>query len=95
MSPGVIGIIARVLVSFTVTALSRVCDPRCHMLSHVAAAAVTEEVSFTAVPAKTPKPSPDVVSKPRKLPNGGNTIAATTLKKNITEKAWAMSFSLA
>ena len=33
-------------------------------VSQVEAAAVTEEVSFTAVPAKMPKASPEVVSKP-------------------------------
>lgn len=58
------GMMARVRVSFTVTALSRVWLPRPHMLSQVEAAAVTEEVSFTAVPAKMPKASPEVVSKP-------------------------------
>ena len=51
---------ARVRVSFTVTALSRVAVPNPHMLSQVAAAAVTEEVSLTAVPAKMPKASPEV-----------------------------------
>ena len=45
------------------------------MLSQVAAAAVTEEVSLIAVPAKIPKASPDIVENPRKLPNGGNKIA--------------------
>ena len=48
------GIIAKVLVSFTVTALSKVWLPRFHILSQVEAAAVTEEVSFTAFPAKIP-----------------------------------------
>lgn len=38
------------------------------MLSHVEAAAVTDDVSFTAVPAKTPKASPDVVENPMLLP---------------------------
>ena len=38
----VIGIIANVLVSFTVTALSSVALPSPHILSHVAAAAVTD-----------------------------------------------------
>ena len=60
----VIGIIAKVLVSLTVTALSSVAEPRFHILSHVDAAAVTEEVSFTAVPANIPKASPEPVSKP-------------------------------
>ena len=45
----VIGMMASVLVSFTVTALSRVAVPRFHMLSHVEAQAVTDDVSFTAV----------------------------------------------
>ena len=39
--------IARVLVSFTVTALSRVAAPRFHMLSQVAAAAVTDAAGVT------------------------------------------------
>ena len=83
----VIGMMASVLVSFTVTALSKVSLPRFHMLSQVAAAAVTEEVSFTAVPAKIPKASPLVVSKPIACPNIGKNRAARTLKKNITEIA--------
>src|SRR5574344_1017990 len=83
----VIGIIARVLVNFTVTALSNVCDPKFHMLSHVEAAAVTEDVSFTAVPAEIPKASPESVSNPINLPKIGNKIAANTLKKKITEIA--------
>ena len=86
---------ANVLVSLTVTALSRVCVPRFHMLSHVAAAAVTEDVSFTAVPAKIPNASPDKVSKPSALPRIGNMIAASTLKKNITEIDCATSSSFA
>ena len=60
----VIGIIARVRVSFTVTALSRVSEPRFHIASQVEAQAVTEDVSFTAVPAKIPKASPFVVENP-------------------------------
>ena len=83
----VIGIIASVLVSFTVTALSRVWVPRFHMLSHVEAAAVTDDVSFTAVPAKIPKALPLVVSKPMAFPRIGNNIAAITLKKKITDIA--------
>ena len=55
------------------------------MLSHVEAAAVTEDVSFTAVPAKIPKASPDVVSKPTTCPRRGKRSAARTLKKNMTE----------
>ena len=84
-STKVIGIMARVRVNFTVTALSKVSVPRPHILSQVAAAAVTEEVSLIAVPAKIPNASPEVVENPRKLPNGGNKIAANTLKKKITE----------
>ena len=57
-STSVIGIIARVLVSFTVTAVSNVAEPKFHILSHVDAAAVTDEVSLTAVPEKIPKASP-------------------------------------
>ena len=53
----VIGMIASVLVSLTVTALSSVADPRPNIVSQVEAAAVTEEVSLTAVPAKIPKAS--------------------------------------
>lgn len=91
----VIGIMARVLVSLTVTALSSVALPKFHMLSHVEAAAVTEDVSLTAVPAKIPKASPEVVSNPMKLPIVGNITAARTLKKKITEIACATSSSSA
>ena len=63
-STNVMGMMASVRVSFTVTALSSVAEPRFHMLSQVAAVAVTEDVSFTAVPAKMPNASPEVVSKP-------------------------------
>ena len=91
----VIGIIAKVLVSFTVTALSSVSDPNPHILSHVAAAAVTEDVSLIAVPAKIPNASPDVVENPNKDPSAGNKIAASTLKKKITEIACATSSSSA
>lgn len=70
---------ARVRVSFTVTALSSVCVPSPHMLSHVEAAAVTEEVSFTAVPANMPKASPEVVEKPMSVPMSGKMSAAMTL----------------
>ena len=81
----VIGMIANVLVNFTVTALSKVWVPRLHMLSHVAAAAVTEEVSLIAVPENMPNASPFVVEKPNIFPSIGNIIAARTLKKNIIE----------
>ena len=57
-STRVIGIIARVLVSLTVTALSSVALPSPYIASQVDAQAVTEEVSLTAVPANIPKPSP-------------------------------------
>lgn len=50
----VIGIIASVRVSFTVTAVFSVSLPRFHILSQVEAAAVTEEVSLIAVPANNP-----------------------------------------
>lgn len=85
--PKVIGIIASVRVSFTVTALFRVSAPRFHMLSQVAAAAVTEEVSLIAVPAKMPKASPLWVSKPMAAPSIGKKMAAITLKKKMTEIA--------
>ena len=48
------GIIARVLVSFTTVAMVRVLD--WWMASQEDAAAVTDEVSLMAVPAKRPKP---------------------------------------
>ncbi len=86
---------ASVLVSFTVTALSKVADPRFHILSQVAAVAVTDEVSLTAVPAKMPKASPDPVSKPTSFPKVGKSRAARTLKKKMTEIAWATSSSSA
>ena len=90
-----VGIMQRVLVSFTVTALSKVAVPNPHILSHVEAAAVTEDVSFTAVPANIPNASPEVVENPSIVPNGGNKIAANTLKKKITEIACATSSSSA
>jgi len=49
------------------------------MLSQVEAAAVTEEVSFTAVPAKMPKVSPEDVEKPMSVPTRGKMSAAMTL----------------
>ena len=68
----VIGIIAKVLVSLTVTALSKVAVPKFHILSQVEATAVTDDVSFTAEPAKIPKASPELVSKPIIFPSIGN-----------------------
>jgi hypothetical protein len=56
----VIGMMAKVLVNLTVTALSIVAEPKWYMLSQVEEAAVTEEVSLIAVPAKIPKASPEV-----------------------------------
>ena len=70
----VIGIIASVRVSFTVTAVFSVSLPRFHILSQVEAAAVTEEVSLIAVPANNPKDPPPVVSKPSALPSTGNCL---------------------
>ena len=91
----VIGIIANVRVSLTVAALSSVWLPRFHILSHVAAAAVTEEVSLIAVPANMPNGPPLVVENPSILPMIGNIIAAITLKKKITEMDCATSSSSA
>ena len=71
-----IGIIASVLVSFTVTALSKVALCRWYIESHVEAAAVTEDVSLMAVPAKIPNASPLFVEKPRTVPRVGNNNAA-------------------
>lgn len=95
VSPMTIGMIARVRVSFTVTALSKVATPNPCIESHDEAHAVTEEVSFTAVPAKIPKASPHIVLKPIRTPNDGKTSAAKTLKKKITEMACAISLSSA
>ena len=65
------------------------------MPSQVDAAAVTDEVSLMAVPANTPKALPDRVSNPSIFPKDGNRIAASTLKKKITEIACATSSSSA
>ena len=62
------------------------------MPSQAAAAAVTEEVSLTAVPAKRPKPS---LVRPSALPSVGKTSAAMTLKRKMTEMACATSSSSA
>ena len=62
----VIGIIARVRVNLTIVAYSRTCVPVPFMLSHTAAVAVTEDVSFTAVPANKPKP---MLERPIASPN--------------------------
>lgn len=94
-SPKHIGIIARVLVNFTVTALSSVWLPRLNIVSHVDAHAVTDDVSLTADPANIPKALPSVVENPIIRPRLGNKIAAKILKKNITDMAWAISSSSA
>ena len=60
--------------------------------SQAAAAAVTEDVSFTAVPAKRPKPSLESPSTP---PSVGKIRAAMTLNRKMTEMAWAISSSSA
>lgn len=80
-STRVMGMMARVRVSLTVTALSRVAEPRFHMLSQVEAAAVTELVSLTAVPAKMPKASPAVVSKPISLPRVGKRMGGQHIEE--------------
>ena len=69
--------------------------PKFHILSQVEAAAVTLDVSLMAVPAKIPKASPCIVSKPSAFPNIGKKIAANTLKKKITAIDWAISSSSA
>ena len=94
-NPSVIGIMASVLVNFTVTALFNVSLPRFHMLSQVDAAAVTDDVSLIAVPAKIPKGSPFTVSNPMAFPSIGKKIAASTLKKKITAIDCAISSSSA
>ena len=87
--------IASVLVSFTVTALFSVSLPRFHILSQVDAAAVTDEVSLIAVPAKIPNASPCIVSNPIAFPSIGKKMAASTLKKKITAMDCAISSSSA
>ncbi len=81
---------ARVLVSFTIVAASRVLLP-C-MPSQAEAAAVTEEVSLMAVPANSPKPS---LESPKAEPKAGKSRAAMMLKKKMTEMDWAISLSSA
>ena len=89
-STSVIGMMARVRVILTMAAVSSVLLP-C-IPSQAAAAAVTEEVSLTAVPAKSPKPSLDSPSIP---PRVGKVSAARTLNRKITEMDWAISSSSA
>ena len=83
--------IARVRVSFTMVAISKVFAPGC-IPSHAEAAAVTEDVSLTAVPANNPNPS---LLNPNIPPKDGKIKAASTLKRKITDIAWAISSSLA
>lgn len=90
-SARVMGMMARVRVSLTMVAVSRVLAPGC-IPSQAAAAAVTEEVSFTAVPAKSPKPS---FPRPSRPPRVGNRRAAATLNRKMTEMDWAISSSSA
>ena len=87
-----IGIIARVRVSLTVVASANTRPLVPFMLSQAEAAAVTEDVSLIAVPAKRAKPS---LVKPIILPKVGNIRAAITLNKKITEMERAISSSLA
>ena len=82
-NPNVIGIIASVLVSFTVTALFNVSLPRFHILSHVDAAAVTDDVSLIAVPAKIPNASPFTVSNPIAFPSNGKKNDEKAIKEEL------------
>ena len=91
-SARVMGMMARVRVSLTMVAYSSTAPPVLCRVSQVEAAAVTEEVSFTAVPAKSPKPS---LVRPSMPPSVGNTSAAITLKRKMTLMAWAISSSSA
>ena len=83
-SPKVMGMIAKVRTNLTVTALSKVVVPKLYIASQVEAAAVTEEVSLIAEPAKTPKPSVVIL---RNDPRVGKISAARMLKKKMTEIA--------
>ena len=91
----VIGMMASVRVSLTITALSNVSLPNPYRESQTEAAAVTEEVSLTAVPAKIPNASPLSVENPSSAPNEGKISAARRLKKKMTETACATSPSFA
>ena len=88
----VIGIIANVLVSFTIVAESKTCVPVLWILSQADAVAVTDEVSFTAVPAKRAKP---LFEKFNIFPRLGKIKAAIILNRKITDIAWAISSSCA
>ena len=87
----VIGMIARVRVSLTMVAVSSVLAPGWRP-SHAEAAAVTDDVSFTAVPAKSAKPW---LERPNADPRDGKIRAARMLKRKITEIACATSSSSA
>ena len=76
-------------VSFTVTAVDKI--PFAFQIFS-AVAAVTDDVSFTAVPANTAKPS---VPKPTACPNVGKMSAARILNRKITEIDCAISSSSA
>lgn len=78
-------------VSFTVTAVERI-PFTFQIFSAVAAVAVTDDVSFTAVPANTAKPS---VPKPTACLKVGKMSAARILNRKITEIDWAISSSSA
>lgn len=86
------GMMNSVLVSFTMVAESNTACPVPCMESHVAAAAVTDEVSFIAVPANSANPSSVM---PNIVPNVGNTNAAMTLNRNMTDIDCAITWSSA
>ena len=87
----VMGMIASVRVSLTIVAsVSAVSLPTA--LLQVVAAATTEEVSFTAVPAHMPKPWSLM---PSAMPAAGKRNAANTLKRKIVEMDFATSSSSA
>lgn len=83
---------AKVRVSFTMVAYSNTIPFVPCNVSQVEAAAVTEEVSFIAVPANRPKPK---LERPSIDPNVGKMIASITLNKKTTEMACAISSSSA
>ena len=56
---------------------------------------MTDDVSLMAVPAKMPNASPFVVEKPSSAPSAGKKMAASMLKKKMTEIACATSSSSA
>ena len=56
---------------------------------------MTDDVSLMAVPAKMPNASPFVVEKPSSAPSVGKKMAASILKKKMTEIACATSSSSA